>query len=228
MTVSGLYPSLLDPELDGMIPSDRDSGEFRMPRFLQSERTSGADKGTATHLFMQFCDFSRVTERGVDEEIKRLVHRAFITEEIARLIDRGALVRFFASDLLLEMKNAADLRREIRFNMNLPARSFTTDAARAIELGEEKILVQGVIDCIYQTQAGEWVLVDYKTDRIPNDLRGDRAKEDAFLTERHLSQLRYYKLALEKMLCCRVNRVLLWSFSLARSVDLTSLCDGDA
>lgn len=228
VTVSQLHPDLLDPENDGQALFASAASDFAKPRFLEGEHPTAADRGTATHLFMQFCDFSSVTQYTVEREIKRLVDQHFFSKATASLINRKALNLFFSSPLFSEMKKTPVLRREIRFHSKFPAARFVNEPGLVRAWEQEDVLVQGVIDCYYITSDGKCVLIDYKTDRIPEEYLGDPEKEDGFLAERHTNQLRYYSLALEKMLCRRVDQVLLWSFSLGRTVDLTSLCCDDA
>jgi ATP-dependent helicase/nuclease subunit A len=54
---------------------------------------------------------------------------------------------------------------------------------------EETVLVQGVIDCLFQ-DAGGMVLVDYKTDRLQNE-------DPAALADRHRKQLQLYAQAVQ-------------------------------
>lgn len=228
VTVSQLDPNLLNPENDGQTLFASDASDFVKPRFFEGEHPTAADRGTATHLFMQFCDFSSVTKYTVETEIRRLVDQHFFSETTAKLINRRALTNFFSSLLWKEMKKAPVLRREIRFHSKFPASHFANDPSSVKAWEQEDVLVQGVIDCYYITEDGKCVLIDYKTDRIPEEYLGDPAQEDRFLAERHISQLRYYCLALEKMLCRKVDQVLLWSFSLGRTVDLTLFCSDSA
>ncbi len=227
VTVSRLSPDMLDESDDSLDLSPAASGDYAVPRFLFSSQATGADRGTATHQFMQFCDFDRVGAGKTEDEISRLLALRFLPPAASELIDRPALDRFFASSLFYEMKNAASLRREVRFNTKLSAAFFTEDEAKKAALADAHVLVQGVIDCYFIDQAGRCVLIDYKTDRIPRDILGLPEQEDAFLAKRHLSQLRYYRMALEKMLARKVDTVLLWSFSLSRAIDLTLLCGGE-
>ncbi len=189
------------------------------PRFLseKSSRASAAERGTATHVFMQFCSFASVRAHGVAAECKRLVERRFLTQEVADLVDQSQLETFFASDLFREMERAeraGHLYREQRFNILLPAAWFTEDEGTRARLGGERLLVQGVIDCFFESapregSRGELVLLDYKTDRVTD--------ENA-LREAHRQQMVYYNAALEQIYRRPADRALLWSFFLGREV----------
>ena len=65
---------------------------------------------------------------------------------------------------------------------------------------EETVLLQGVLDACFR-EDGEWVILDYKTDRIR---QGESAEQAA---ERHTKQLRLYALALESLTGQRVKEL---------------------
>ena len=160
LSVSDLYPSILDEgetggaldlsDLDALaaLPelaaasagADEPAGKkFGPPRFLseQPEAADAALRGTATHIFMQFCDFGYVERYGVDAEIERLVAGRFMTEEHAALVDIRAAERFFAGPLYNDMRAAKRLLREVRFNVRLPASEFTQDVELKALLADE-------------------------------------------------------------------------------------------
>ena len=74
---------------------------------------------------------------------------------------------------------------------------------------EEKILVNGVIDCYFQEADGTLVLVDYKTDHL--------YQEEAF-RKRYEIQLRLYRLALERISGKKVKESLIYSFAMERCI----------
>jgi ATP-dependent helicase/nuclease subunit A len=78
------------------------------------------------------------------------------------------------------------------FSYGLPAREVygTTDEAVA----GETIMLQGVIDCIFEEEQG-LVLLDYKTD----SLKGGGAKALEAVTERYRIQLDLYAKAVERI-----------------------------
>ncbi len=220
-SVSGLKPDILDEDEEkGATPEDVFPTRPKEPVFLRSypgkEKASAAERGTATHVFMQFCDFENTEKNGIGAEIGRLIEKQFLPSSYAELIDTDAVSRFFASRLFREMKNASDLRREVRFNVRLPAAQFTEEREKKAQLAEDTILVQGVIDCFFRSPDGTVTLIDYKTDRLPDD----EEKAEALIRERHSLQLSYYRKALENLLCTKVDRVLIYAFSNGRTVTI--------
>lgn len=243
LSVSDLYPELLDEDAAALEEAADDAADTqdendskqkpsrfrRMPAFLSGEAAktaSAAERGTSTHLFMQFCDFKRFSAgmrlddalKAVDAEAERLTEKRFINERIASLVDRRRAAVFFTGELFAEISASPDVRRETRFNVELPASDFTSDAELKRRLAGEKILVQGVMDCFYEAADGTLVLVDYKTDRIPKGMPVRDAEE--LLSERHRLQLSYYRAALEKISRKKVSKTLIYSFSLGKSVEI--------
>lgn len=224
LSVSVLSPVVLDGADDGatVYKPRKAENDVPLPRFLSGERRTAdpALRGTATHEFLQFCDLASVRENGAEAELNRLIDRGFLAKEARELVNLAELERFRGTSLVDEMLSAAFLRRELRFNMMLPASSFTTDAERAEKLKNHPILVQGVMDCVYETEDGKLVLLDYKTDRLPG---GVNASEDAVaaFTDRHRDQLRYYSIAVERIFGRAPDRILLYPLCLGRPVPVT-------
>ncbi len=208
LTVSALKPDLLD-EGDGSLSEP--SKMVEKPSFLQEKdelQPMGAERGTATHIFMQFCDFDAVEQKGITSELARLTDRGFMSAAMADAVYKEALEAFFTSPLYREMLSASLLKREFRFNVRLPATAFSQDAEYVEALGDTRLLVQGVIDCFFEKSDGTLKLIDYKTDRI------GRSPDEtaALLLERYGNQLRYYRMALEELTGQTVSEVVLYSF----------------
>ena len=216
LSVSRLYPGILDDEAEELIRSEKADFD-RLPLFMQEKSTVvGSEKGTATHLFMQFCDFDNVLRSGVKAEISRLIEKAFITEGIASLIDTGKVERFFGSELFARIQKAEKVYREERFHIRLPASEFTLDPERSRAYDEEFILVQGVVDCLILESDGSLLLIDYKTDVTPKD----RALAESLLRKRYTTQLSYYRKAVETVFGAPVKQTLLYAFSLDGTVEI--------
>ena len=209
ISISKLYPEILDnTENDDIELEELDT----MPKFLlgKDKKVTAAQRGTATHVFMQFCDFENLLSKGVDSELERLTALSYISESDAEIINREHLEKFAKSELLTEILGAKQVIREFRFNVMLSADQFTSDS----KLAEENVLVQGVTDCIYETPDGELVLVDYKTDFVTEK------DYESVLLERHKTQLSYYKIACELMFERPVSKVLIYSVPLAKTVEV--------
>ncbi len=175
---------------------------------FSSDDRVGARHGTAMHAFMQFCDFA-AAKTSPETEAARLADRAFLTKEQAEGLNFLALSRFFSSGTFAEIEKSPRVKRELRFNVFLPAE-------KLLKTGEGEILIQGVIDCFYEKEDGTYAILDFKTDAV-NPKNG----EDV-LRDRHAKQLRLYALALKELTGKDVTKLALYSFSLSREIEIAS------
>ncbi|MBQ8174145.1 MAG: UvrD-helicase domain-containing protein [Clostridia bacterium] len=194
-----------------------------IPRFMGGERNTAAMAGTATHLFMQFCDFVALREKGGEAELARLLEHRFISHEDGELVRLSEIERFAASSLLDGILNAKELWRELRFHVRLPAAAFTADPARKAAYEGETVLVQGVMDGVLLTQDGELWLFDYKTDRLSREEMRDRAASERKLRDRYALQLSYYAAACRRIFDRAPDRVMIYSLALGDIVDVPLL-----
>ena len=219
MSVSKLYPSVLDEIEEDTEGHERPQLDFtRAPRFVSdSKAASAAEKGTATHLIMQFADFERMERTGVEAELSRLVDEGYIDEASAKIAKCEDIERFLDSGFYCRIKGADRLWREFRFNLQLDASDFTESDALREKLKGEKLLVQGVIDGFFM-EGDEIVLFDYKTDYLTPQEIADPDMATRKLSERHAQQLRYYRMALERIFSRRIDQVYIYSLPLGREV----------
>ncbi len=202
ISVSEIRPGLLEEE--EYTRTVKRSSVLRKPAFLGSHAFTAADKGTASHLFMQFADFDNTVKNGAAAEANRLAERGFITPEQLELMDLNAITLFFKSDLYRRMCESKETHREKRFSVE--------ESDRVVGgTGKEKILVQGVIDCFFRNPDGTYTVVDYKTDRV---------KEKDTLIARHKPQLSFYVSAVERMTGAKVSKAVLYSFALSEEIEV--------
>lgn len=170
-----------------------------VPAFMNTGGLTPAQKGTAMHTFMQFCDYKRAKENS-EEEISRMVENGYLTNEEADTLDRKKLKELFDSDFAKRIFESDKVYREFKISSFLPARQIENVSS------DDKILVQGIADCVFE-ENGSLVLLDYKTDRV---------KDESELFDRYRKQLDFYSLAIEKTLKKPVKEVYLYSFSLSK------------
>lgn len=138
---------------------DDAEGEVR-PAYhaADSGEDGGAELGTLAHLFLQHVDFACKSQQGLEEEARRMVRQLILTEqEAARL--RGffpQILSFLTSDLAYRARASQTVLREIPFSLSVTAQEV------GIADSQEKIMVQGIIDLVFEEQ-GKWILVDYKS-----------------------------------------------------------------
>ncbi len=197
--------------------------EYMPPAILRGEKDDAITptmRGTATHLFLQFCDHERLKSNGVKEELALLTERGFIPSDSERLVFMSELESFVKSELFWELSRAKNIIREQRFNILLEPSALSTDEDFLRETEGEMLAVQGVIDLLYENEEGELILCDYKTDRLTYEQRRDASALKAKMTERHAKQLRYYAEAIERLFCRKCARVLVYSTHAAKTVEI--------
>ncbi len=161
------------------------------PDFLLEERMLATDRGTAAHELLRLIPLAPKaggahTAQSVKAELMGFVERGLLTPRQAEVIDCEAVAAFFRSALGERMCQSPLVRRELEFNLRVPALE-VLDTPSA-----EPVLLQGVVDCCFM-ERGKWVLVDYKTDRVP------LGTPPRAVAERHAHQLALYARALERL-----------------------------
>lgn len=176
------------------------------PRFRQqSAGLTPAEAGTATHLVLQYLDFS---DFHVAEQVEKLHQRRLLTDEQAAAVMVPELEQFLRSSLAEELRWAKKIAREYRFTLTVPA--FVYDPAAA---SGDPILLQGIVDCCFTAADGSLTVVDFKTDHVA----GKRLEERA---EHYRPQLEAYTQALTRVLEQPVRRKILYFLSAGKQVEL--------
>ncbi|MDO4973219.1 MAG: UvrD-helicase domain-containing protein [Eubacteriales bacterium] len=208
VTATGLK-GRAEPDEDAVPLAPKRHRPFRMPDFSRKDRpATGAEKGTATHLVLQYMDFAKSdSPEAVREEIARLRALRFLSDREAAAVDADAIVKLFASPLGQRMRQAPAMRREFRFSLLCDASGIYGTAA-----GEE-LLLQGVVDCYLEEEDGLTV-IDYKTDRLKS--RAEAQKR----AELYRGQLGAYASALERITGRPVKACVLYFLSVGEAVYL--------
>ena len=179
----------------------------RKPQALQSEEDvlTGAQWGTLMHEAMQWLPLAQYTQASLTKELDGLVTKGTFTEEERNLLSDTSLYKFFSSDLGKRLINAKRIEREMPFSMLFEGkRVYDT-----LEDGEN-LFLQGIIDTAFE-EDGEWVLVDYKTDRV-------KSGED--LIKRYKIQMDLYKEALQRLTGMPVKACYIYSFRLHDAISI--------
>lgn len=222
LSVSRLYPDVLDDN-DTSLSLFSAQKKTSIPDFFldgKKEVSDSAERGTATHLFMQFCDFTKARSNGAAAELSRLVQKGFFPDSIASLMYKDELEKFIDSDLIDRILSAKKVIREQRFNIDLPSGSFTKDNELSDMLDNEPLAVQGVIDLVLVMPNGEIELYDYKTDRLTDKELSSPALARHRMQQIHGDQLSYYAHAIELMFGHPCSRIAIYSTHSARCYDI--------
>ena len=186
--------------------------ELPKPKFLQSDgdmNITSAEKGTLIHLCMQKLDVKKqeYNIEEIKELVEKLVVKKIITQQEANVINLNKILQFTKSNIWKEITKSQTVEQEKPFYINIPAKEIYNKNV------EEKILVQGIIDLYYINQKGELILVDFKTDYVPD-------RQEDILINKYKTQLYLYKKALEISLEKKVDKTYIYSTYLEKEIML--------
>ncbi len=174
------------------------------PSFMQKEKMTGAEKGTAMHLFLQHADLTGL-EQSPESEKKRMTELGIISAEQSEVIHTDDLNKFLNSRIYALMKNADKVLREYRFTVNISAAEIDKSYPP-----EENVILQGAIDCLILEPDGI-TIVDYKTDKSAN------LKE---LAEKYQKQLLLYREAASQLFDIPVKACYIYSITHASEIEI--------
>ena len=180
--------------------------DFSAPRFLSGQRAlTVAERGTATHLVMQYLPLEEDTD--VDAVIWDLTERHLLKREQAEAVDRASVRRFLRSPLAARLRKAERMEREYRFSLLLPGADYFAGLN-----GGEEVLLQGVVD-LFAVENGAVTVVDFKTDYVTEDTLEEKV-------ETYRPQLAAYSAALERILEMPVKNRILYFFRTGQAVEV--------
>lgn len=167
------------------------------------EIVTGAQWGTLMHEAMQWLPVKKYTQTSMTDMLDSLRAEGKFSDEERSLLSDRSLYRFFNSDLGQRLIASKRVERELPFSMLFDGNRVYPD----VETGE-RLFLQGIIDTAF-VEDGQWVLVDYKTDRVKS---GDE------LISRYKIQMDLYKEALETLTDMSVKASYIYSFRLHEAV----------
>lgn len=167
----------------------------------------GKEYGTAMHSVLQHLQYSACDDAAhIREEIRSLVEDNCISEHQAELVDSEKIFAFFDSPLGRKIRQSKQVLREFKF-------SLLDDASKYYEnVDDEKILLQGVVDCAVVDDDGV-IVIDFKTDFVTEETIEPIASG-------YRSQVKAYADALSRIFCKPVKQAVLYFFSADRFVDV--------
>ncbi|MBE6032471.1 MAG: helicase-exonuclease AddAB subunit AddA [Clostridiales bacterium] len=191
---------------------------LREPAFLSGEKKvfTAAEKGTILHRILEHIPFtSESADPGaVSIYIKEMIGKGLLTEEEAAWADIPAICGFFASELGQRACRSDQVFREMPFVARFDREELLRAGAREDLHTEEKVLVQGTIDCFF-LEDGKAVILDFKSGYAPPTDEGE-----AKLLDRYRTQLLLYGEALKKVRKIPVEEIHLYSFYLQKDFQL--------
>ena len=167
------------------------------------EIVTGAQWGTLMHEAMQWLPVKKYTQQSITDMLDSLQAEGKFSDEERSLLSDRSLYGFFNSDLGKRLIASKRVERELPFSMLFDGNRVYPD----VEKGE-RLFLQGIIDTAF-VEDDQWVLVDYKTDRVKS---GDE------LIRRYKIQMDLYKEALERLTNMPVKASYIYSFRLHEAV----------
>ncbi len=140
------------------------------PLFLEERGLTATERGSAVHVFLHAVPFHADDLHAVARD---LVAREILTNTQISALPFAKLEGLVRSCYWKRAGAASVVHREWGFNLR-------------VESGQDRTLIQGVIDCCFLEEDG-WVILDYKTDRVD---------DPAALIARYRRQLELYAEAL--------------------------------
>ena len=168
-----------------------------LPEFMMEKKLSAADRGTAAHKALGALNLQQIREtagaeriENIKKQLQEMIAGGQITMEEAAVVEISDILNFLGGEIGRRMLSSDRVEREWGFC-----------------LMHEGILVQGVPDLCFM-EDGQWVLVDYKTDRC--------APEE--LIQMYREQILWYKKALWEITEIPVKEVWLYSLRHGKAV----------
>ena len=169
-----------------------------LPRFLQEALpVTGALRGTSYHKVLELLEFGKEYDvNSLEESLKQFVQQGYLTKEMKESVSSEEILNFLQSD--------------VGQRVALASRRGVLHKEQPFVVSQDDTLVQGIID-VYFEEDGEWIVLDYKTDRL--------YREEEY-KERYQVQLDYYAKALERITEKPVKEKLIYSFTLQACIKL--------
>ena len=191
------------PTISGTELADSVFGRKPLAIAAADEVVTGAQWGTLMHEAMQWLPVKKYTQTSMTAMLDSLQAEGKFSDEERSLLSDRSLYGFFNSDLGQRLIASKRVERELPFSMLFDGNRVYPD----VENGE-RLFLQGIIDTVF-VEDNQWVLVDYKTDRVKS---GDE------LIRRYKIQMDLYKEALERLTNMPVKASYIYSFRLHEAV----------
>ena len=167
---------------------------------------TGKEKGIAYHAFLEYTDFTLLTDNGRRVDKARLTDIVENTLKVLQrenvvdlsLLDKEKCAEILSSDVFYRLENKT-LYKEQQFLASLPVKDTYAKYNQAyvsLKNGEENMLFQGAIDLLAVGSDEAWV-IDYKYS----------LKNADALKEKYLPQLSLYRQATAKILRLPLEKV---------------------
>lgn len=165
------------------------------------------ERGTLMHKLVKILDGD-----DVDKEFNKLIEDGIFTENELSQLNKDNIYKYFESEVFNDIKNSNFVKRELPFMMKKRACDVIKD-----ETSEDEVIIQGIIDCVYEKD-GKLIVLDYKTDRVHGyDSKEDRIEE---IKKMYKIQLDIYAEAIQNIYDKKVDKKVLYLFDSGDTVEV--------
>lgn len=181
---------------------------YQIPKLdIDERKLTPAEKGTATHAFMQFANYENAS-KNIQNEIERLVKQGHLSKKQGEAVEIEKVNAFFNGILYSRIKNSTNVMREKQFEVMIS--DLDIDIEDLSQYKNTDGMLQGIADCIFEEDNG-YVLIDYKTDNV---------KSDEELIDHYKTQLLLYKKSFDLILDKPVKSCYIYSFKLKKEIEI--------
>ncbi|HBM3451724.1 TPA: helicase-exonuclease AddAB subunit AddA [Listeria innocua] len=199
--------SLQDSWSDTSILKEFQKVSLDRPKFLQQNKLSATEIGTAMHTLMQAVPLDDTpTEKDLVSLLQLMREKDILTEAQIKAINVNQIIAFFESALgktVLQKKDK--VKREVPFSYLLPVAKLYNQTNL-----DEHVLIQGVVDSMIEEE-DSIVLIDYKTDKIEGRYDNWEAAEK-IMKDRYQIQIKLYAEAIQAISGKKVSHAYLYFF----------------
>ncbi|MBC1355436.1 helicase-exonuclease AddAB subunit AddA [Listeria welshimeri] len=199
--------SLQDSWSDTSILKEFQKVSLDRPKFLQQNKLSATEIGTAMHTLMQAVSLTyKPSEKDLTSLLQSMQEKDILTEAQIKAINIKQIMGFFDSPLGETVLQKSDqVKREVPFSYLLPVAKLYKQSDL-----EEHVLIQGVVDSMIEEEDAI-TLIDYKTDKIEGRYANWEVAEKV-MKERYQIQIKLYAEAIQAITGKKVSNAYLYFF----------------
>ncbi|MCY9509154.1 helicase-exonuclease AddAB subunit AddA [Paenibacillus larvae] len=193
------------------VPGTIQTSLKKRPRFMEEKKPTPAERGSVVHAVMQNMPLHETpTLSSVRQTLDKMLRLELLTTAQCETVPEEEILQFFQTSVGKRMVKADWVKREVPFSLGLPAPEVYPDIG--YNGARDIVLIQGIIDCLFEDEEG-LVMLDYKTDAVwQNDLEK--------LKDRYRLQLQLYARAVEEIWKRAPRQKYLYFFDGAHIVEL--------
>ena len=180
------------------------------PSFMgERQKHTPAERGTMIHNVLQHLNLDNCQdEESIKGQVRDMILQGKVDSAVVDIINFRRVMDFAGHPITQRLRSSKDIYKEQQFVLLMDAKEVIPSFQE--EAYEEDIMVQGVIDCFF-AEDDKYVLVDYKTDYVPEGSGRDVAISR--IKETYAKQIEIYATAIEDITKHAVKERYLYLYS---------------